>query len=151
MLGSQGGLLLGEPPKRDLGFTPSPRSALDLFQVLSILGANGAVELCSVGSKHAAESANRDPKIMERFAIEAIVQPPLRSHGCAQAFEREAARGFLFAAPQEVIRQCAATPRLQLRDLRNRFSLTGFGTHGGCGDRGRISWLAGDERLPGLS
>jgi len=83
MLGLQGLLLLGEPSERDLSFAASTGGALDLFQILSILRTNRAIELGSVGPEHAAQSANGDPEIMERFAIETVAQPMLCNYGCA--------------------------------------------------------------------
>ncbi len=154
MLGPQGRLLLGEPSQRDLGFAASTGRALNSSEVLSVLRTNGALELGSVGPEHAAQSSDRDPEIMERFAIETIVQPSLCSYGRAQAFEREAACGFLFASPQEVVGQRPmppgfplATHRRKLGDLRSGFGVTGFGAQGDCANGDQISWLTGDGCL----
>ena len=120
MLGRQVRMLLGEPLERDLGFAASTGRLLKGAKPLSVLRAHGIVELRPIGAQQAAEPSNGHPEIMQRLAVEAIVEPTFCRPRRRQALERQPPRSFLVAAKQEVVWQCAATSRLEVaRDGRH--------------------------------
>lgn len=80
MFGLQGLLLLGEPCESDFGFAACTSGTLNLPQTFTVFRANCTFELGLVGPEYTAQTANRDSKIMKRFAVEPIAQTTLRQN-----------------------------------------------------------------------
>lgn len=97
-------MLLGEPFERDFGFAASAGRLLDGTEPFSVFGSHGGLELRPVRAELASQSSDRDPEIVERFTVEAIVQPSLRRPRRRQALEGEPSRGLLIAPKKEVVR-----------------------------------------------
>jgi hypothetical protein len=56
-----------------------------------------------VRAELAPQSSDGDPEIMERLAVDPIVQTALRSTRCRQTLERQASRGLLVASKKEIV------------------------------------------------
>jgi hypothetical protein len=103
MLGREVAVLLPEPLEPYFGFAARARRSLDGTQPFPVFRSHGGLELRPVRAELAPQSSDGDPEVMERFAVDAIVQPALRGTCCRQALERQASRGLLVAPKKEIV------------------------------------------------
>ncbi len=87
MFGREVSMLLREPFERHFGFAASSRGLLDGTKSFPVLRSHRGLELRPVRAELAPEPSNRDPEIMERLTVEAIVQPALGGTRRRQALE----------------------------------------------------------------
>ena len=113
-------MLLRQPLERDFGFAAAAGRLLDGTKPSAVLCPHGLFELRPVRTQQAAEPPNTNPEVVKCLPVEAVIEPPLCGPCGSQALERQTPRGFLVAAKQEVVWQCAATSRLEVaRDGRH--------------------------------
>ncbi len=145
MLRQKRTVLLREPFERDFGFPAPAGCQLNRSKTLSIFAAYGRLELGSVGPQQTAEPTDGDPEIVERLAVETIVESALRRSGCRQALESQAARGFLVAPEEEIVWQAASSLGVRMPGkVQRRFR----GRVRDRNDRCRISSFASDVVTP---
>jgi hypothetical protein len=85
-------MLLREPFEPDFGFAAGTRRLLDGTKPFPVLRSHRGLELWPVRAELAPQSSDRDPEIMERLTVEAIVQPALGGTRRRQALEGEPSR-----------------------------------------------------------
>jgi len=103
MFGGEVTMLLREPIERHLGFAACACRLLDGTKPFPVLRSHRGLELRPVRAELAPQPSNRNPEIMERLTVEAIVQPALCATRRREALEGEPARGLLVAPKQEIV------------------------------------------------
>jgi len=103
MFGREVSMLLLKPFERHFGFAACARRLLDGTKPFPVLRSHRGLELRPVRAELAPQPSNRDPEIMERLTVEAIVQPALCGARRCEALEGEPSRGLLVAPKQEIV------------------------------------------------